>query len=419
MPVQTRSGAKGGSPKTIKSATPRKGKKVKEGNVLESKQGGEGKQPEVKEEGGRTETKYHPGKKRDIEEASVDEEQEYPTKKQKTEGQGNRSAKYYFHPGRNFDPLPSSTPSLILHAGAIECGHIYFFYRPKVQHEDVHSLDDVKNFHILLVPRPPEFSVHSEEMTLIPEGADVVPASEMKDQPKKRFRLLTIGKKRLPEAEGGHEIFWASVTAVGDDLHMLERGLGEKSYETKTRGGMRHEGPVRLAGRGVYAIVNKKGSVPSSNATHLGYNLSHPSTPGEVQEALGIHTASSFVVQVRNPLAEVSYAQRVGLPANKRANYPEAILANIFERGSRGRHPFGLRFTTCCCIELLDYAGAELLLIAARTGAAGNDKSLGEHRGEGTEVGERESQEPVEDMFRDLAMDKNAFSAEPLKGHWI
>jgi hypothetical protein len=264
---------------------------------------------------------------------------------------------------------------------------------------------------MLLVPRPPEFSVtgeqpvqpspeeHGEEMTLISEGADVIPAPETKDQPKKCYRLLIIGKKHLPEADGGHATFWASVTAVGDDLHSLERGFGEKSYETKTRGiivfssvqnpelirvtGVRHEGSVRLAGRGVYAIVNKEGAVPSANVTHLGYHLSHPSTPGEVQVALGIHTASSFVVQVKNPLAEVPYAQRVGLPPGRRAKYPEAVLDRVFKRGSKGRHPFGLRFAPCGCIELLDYEGAELLLIAARTGASGSDKSLGEGRGEG------------------------------------
>ncbi|KAF9244504.1 hypothetical protein BU15DRAFT_85886 [Melanogaster broomeanus] len=298
--------------------------------------------------------------------------------------------------------------------GVIERGHIYFFYRPKVQREEVHSLDDVKNLHMLVIPRPPEFSVHGEQqaqhaeqgpmedMSLMSEGADVVPAPEAKDQPKKRYRLLTIGKKRLPEAERGHEIFWATVTAVGDDLHKLERGLGEKSYETKTRG-KRHEGSIRLAGRGVYAIVNKKGAVPSGNVTHLAYHLSHPSTPGDVQKALGISTASSFVLQVKNPFAEVPYAQRVGLPASRQAPRVDTHL--------------GFGFTTCHCIELLDYEGAELLLIAARSGMAGSDESLGEHRGEVLkEVGERESQEHIEEVFRELAVDKDRFPAEPLEG---
>lgn len=133
----------------------------------------------------------------------------------------------------------------VFHPGVIERGHIYFFYRPKVEHEHVYSIDDVKNFHMLLVPRPPKFSVYGDQptsttevegMTVLSEGADVTPAPETLDQPKKHYRLLTLGKKRLPEAEGGHEVFWATVTAVGDDLHNLERGFEGQTYETTTRG---------------------------------------------------------------------------------------------------------------------------------------------------------------------------------------
>ncbi|KAI6153777.1 hypothetical protein BKA82DRAFT_2734211 [Pisolithus tinctorius] len=320
--------------------------------------------------------------------------------------------------------------------GAIERGHIYFFYRPKVQHEEVQDIDDVKNFHMLLIPRPPEFSVHTEgqhssevktdnqdsdEMSIIAEGADVVPAPSPKDQLKTHFRLITIGKKRLPDPDvpSGKGVYWASITAVGDDLHSLEKGLGERSYQTKTRG-ERHEGPVRLAGRGVYAIVNTRGKTVSRNVTHLGYHLSHPSEAGEVQLELGIHTASSFVLQVKNPEAEpTSFGQRVGLPAGRRASYPEGILKYVFEKETRGRS-FGLRFTPCKCIDLLDYEGAELLLIAARSGTKGTDESLGENRGEALKtVGERESQEPTEEIFRELAIEKDHFPAEPIEGKWI
>lgn len=320
--------------------------------------------------------------------------------------------------------------------GTIERGHIYFFYRPKVQREEVKDIDDVKNFHMLLIPLPPEFSVHTEgqqpsevktddqdgnEMAVMAEGADVIPAPSPKDQPRTHFRLITIGKKRLPDpdAPSGKGVFWASVTAVGDDLHSLERGLGERSYETKTRG-ERHEGPARLAGRGVYAIVNTRGKTPSKNATHLGYHLSHPSEAGEVQLELGIHTASSFVLQVKNPEAEpTSFGQRVGLSAGRRANYPEGISKYVFEKGTRGRS-YGLRFVPCKCIDLLDYEGAELLLIAARSGTEGTDQSLGESRGEALKtVGERESQEPPEDIFRELAIEKDRIPAEPIEGKWI
>jgi hypothetical protein len=45
-------------------------------------------------------------------------------------------------------------------ARTIERGHIYFVYRPRVQMEEASSIDDVKSFHMLLVPRPPECSTY-------------------------------------------------------------------------------------------------------------------------------------------------------------------------------------------------------------------------------------------------------------------
>lgn len=102
-----------------------------------------------------------------------------------------------------------------------------------------------------------------------------------------------------------------------------------------------------------------------------------------MQQELGIPTTSSFVIQVKNPDAEPgSFGPRIGLPAWRRAKYSEGIMKNIFEKNTRGRS-YGLRFVPCSCIELLDYEGVELLLIAARSGVEGVDQSLGERRGKG------------------------------------
>lgn len=143
--------------------------------------------------------------------------------------------------------------------GTIERGHIFFFYRPRVEVEDVHSIDDIRNFHMLLIPRPPQFAVAPSdtvkdvaeaeadvldgEMTLLQPGADAVPASDEGASTKKHYRLITLGKKKLPDSEssasgGGHrkQTFWATVTAVGDDLEALDQAFEAKTYETKTRG---------------------------------------------------------------------------------------------------------------------------------------------------------------------------------------
>jgi len=301
--------------------------------------------------------------------------------------------------------------------GVIERGHIYFFYRPKVQSEEVHSIDDVGKLHMLLVPNVS--GADAEQMNLVAQGADAAPPPESTTKDKKHFRLIIVGKKKLPDPEHERHVpIWATVIFLGDNLHDLEKKLGEKTYETKTRG-TRHTPPVRLAGRGVYAIVNSQGNVPSRNATHLGYHLSHPTELGDVQKALGIHIASSFVIQVKNPKAEAPAGQRVGLPESRRAMYSEGIMKHVFGRGEKGRSSIGLRFTNCNCIELLEHEGAELLLIPARTGTEGNDQSLGNGRGEALEeVSRYESEEQVEQIFKELAFNKDQFPAEPLKGEW-
>ena len=130
--------------------------------------------------------------------------------------------------------------------------------------------------------------------------------------------------------------------------------------------------------------------MPSQRETHLGFYLSHPSGDqlGEVQKTLGLHQASSFVLQVKNPLAPPSGPGQVGLPKGRQADFPEEIMRNVFGKGGqRGRESYGLRFAACERKEMLDYEGAELLFIAARSGEGGLEHSLGEGRGQGKSEG--------------------------------
>lgn len=135
--------------------------------------------------------------------------------------------------------------------------------------------------------------------------------------------------------------------------------------------------------------MNVDAPIPSKRETHFGYHLSHPPPEdiGEVQKALGIAAASSFIVQVKNPLAPATGLQ----PArSKGAEYPQWLMEDVFGtpgKGetvqARGRDKYGLRFTSCETPELLDYRQAQLLMIAARSGEEGLEQSLGEGRGEG------------------------------------
>ncbi|KAJ7252360.1 hypothetical protein B0H12DRAFT_1202606 [Mycena haematopus] len=301
--------------------------------------------------------------------------------------------------------------------GTTERGHVYFFFRPRVETDSPSSIDDVKNLHMLLVPRPPKFSVEddtddspaedSDEMKVLEEGADA------------HYRLITIGKKTLPDPDsrrgGRKESFWATVTAVGDDLDALEKGLGEHTYDTKTRG-TRHDPPARLVARGCYAIVNNDAQKPSQETTYLGYSISHPAADafGPAQTALGIHHAGAFVLQVKNPEAS-------GGLSNKRVVYPPAIMDGVFGKGTRGRDPTGLRFAPCTKPQMLDYTGVELLLVAVRGGESGLEETLGDGRGEAlTEAGEMDEVLSVHEIFRELwGGDEDQMLPEALDGEWI
>ncbi|TBU54882.1 hypothetical protein BD310DRAFT_961148 [Dichomitus squalens] len=364
-------------------------------------------------------------KRKAADEAKEEEPEEPSTKKAKTEADDENAAEQR-HPAES-----------MYQTGTIERGHIYFFYRPKVELKEAHSIDDVQRFYMLLVPRPPQFAADGpettskadddeQELNLIQEGADAVPAEEPKGQSKKKFRLIVVGKKSLPDPEAkgggqGNQVFWGSISTIGEDLKKLEEGLGESTYETKTRG-TRHQGAARLAARGAYAIVNNEARTPSQRETHLGYHLSHPSGDqlGEVQEALGIHQASSFVLQVKNPLAPPTGPVQVGLPKNRRADYPEEILRGVFGKGGqRGRESYGLRFASCERRELLDYEGTELLFIAARSGEDGLEKSLGEGRGHALEEAEKnEGKSSIGQVLKELAMDDEKIPSDPLEGEW-
>ncbi|KAJ7194855.1 hypothetical protein GGX14DRAFT_677983 [Mycena pura] len=326
--------------------------------------------------------------------------------------------------------------STVRQMGATERGYIYFFFRPKVDNDDPASIDDVKNLHMLLVPRPPKFATaddaqagtgtasedDTQDMQLLSQADDAVPARPELDDAEQHYRLLTVGKKTLPDpaAHSGpgrrKESFWATVTAVGDDLDELEKGMGEKTYETKTRG-TRRDPRARLAARGCYAIVNNEARIPSQETTYLGYRLSHPAPPalGPVHAALGIHRAGAFVLQVKNPETPGSGATTTA----KAVSFPREIMHAVFGQGRRGRDPRGLRFAPCAQPRMLDYAGVELLLVAVRAGEAGLEESLGDGRGDAlTEAAETDEELSVGEIFRELWAGEGEIP-EVLNGEWI
>lgn len=198
----------------------------------------------------------------------------------------------------------------------LERGNIYFLYRPKVQTEEAEDFDDVERFYLALAP----------------EGA-------------KRCRLIVIGRKRLPDV-ARHERNWGFVEQIGKPQE-LERALREETYRTRTRG-ERVRPAARPAGEGVYAIA------AVGRQMHLIYALELPHDPDDVQRGLRIVPEASFVLSVKNP--EKGSPKAAGLGKDDKADYPKGVQSDFRGRRFDQEDP-----------ELLDYEGAEIVLVGART----------------------------------------------------
>jgi hypothetical protein len=248
----------------------------------------------------------------------------------------------------------------------LEQGDIYFAYRPKVRPDGekgevaTEDLDDVQNFYLVLKPH----------------GG--------------RFRLINIGRKRLPDIHG-HERNWGFVDLTADSGKEIEEELQRETYETKTRG-ERVRPAARPAGEGVYALVREGGR------TYLAWALELPKKPGPVQKAFNIPEEASLAISVANPERRAG-PRTARLGEEQQADYPKKLQEKF-----RGR-----RFATEDS-RLLDFEGAEIVFIGARTNP--------EDAYHIDLQPERES-EGSADIVRQLRFAKTRHPVEPLlRGEW-
>jgi hypothetical protein len=198
----------------------------------------------------------------------------------------------------------------------VEKGDIYFFYRPRIDAQEIQGIDDVQRLHLVLV-------------------ADYEDTA----------RLFVVGKKQLPEIMQGQSSSTArewmmnyktgSPKDIGNALVPLE-------YQTKTRG-EREQGEAIPVGEGRYAIFER------NDSTRLAYLLSNPSPPGKAQAELGILAEASYIISVRNPAVDVP-----GFPDSE-PNYPKTLQDKFADK----------RWIDIDDSRLLDYESAQLLLIGA------------------------------------------------------
>jgi hypothetical protein len=196
----------------------------------------------------------------------------------------------------------------------LERGTLTLLFRPRINRDQIESIDDVQRLLMLLEP----------------DGGGEV-------------RLIAIGRKRLPRP-ARHERFWGFVDLVRDPRDVAT-ALGPQTYITKTHG-RRHLAAAEIAAAGAYAIAAHDGH------THLAFDVANADIGG------------NYIVTVMNPdpklwgLDEAPSLQEELFPEYEvhtpvPATFPPAIQERFGERRYVEATP-----------QLLDFEGAELVFIA-------------------------------------------------------
>jgi hypothetical protein len=242
----------------------------------------------------------------------------------------------------------------------LERGDIYFLYRPRVETDEVHGLQDVERFYIL-----------------------------MKPWRRHLYRLIVVGRKRLPDPKE-HNRFWGFVWRVFKDRKALNDELGAREYTTKTRG-VRHVPPVRPAAEGIYALVRH------GDHTHLAYVLELPEHQGRAERELNIEREASYVIAVRNPATP--RPANAGLDAERAAKFPKKLQ----------EHFAGRKFVPADPPDFLNYEGAELMFIGA---SEKPEQELG--------IVFKPDHETLHsaDVFKDLKLPREIAREPLLEGEW-
>jgi phosphatidylethanolamine-binding protein (PEBP) family uncharacterized protein len=155
---------------------------------------------------------------------------------------------------------------------------------------------------------------------------------------------------------------------------------------TKTRG-ERVQPAARPAGEGVYALVRE------GSKMHLAWALELPKKPGPVQEAFKIAQEASLGISIANP-EKRGGPRTAQLGEEQKADYPKKLQEEFRDRKFATEDP-----------RLLDFEGAQIILIGART-----------DRAEAYNIDLQPEQESASsaDIFRQLRFAKSRHPVEPL-----
>ncbi|KAF9430828.1 hypothetical protein BGZ76_000691 [Entomortierella beljakovae] len=277
---------------------------------------------------------------------------------------------------------------IVNHSNTIEKGHVFFFYRQKIDVDTPKGINDIQKLYLLLSPdaavgRPAEENKVGQ--------VDDTPKPSLEGKP--CHRLLIIPKKTLPVyGQGAKSRAWAFVEEASSDLEKLESRLERYTYSTKTVGERTQES-ARLIGEARYEIF-----LDQQNHSHFIYELFVPQEPTLVQQEFNILQNGHFIVQVKNPEIQTPASTSTNTskhdpasPKNTENNEQEhgkendggdkekeekktrpyttlgkdaAILPKHLQEKFRGKRKDWVRYTSLDSTEFLDTRHLEILLFA-------------------------------------------------------
>jgi hypothetical protein len=263
----------------------------------------------------------------------------------------------------------------------IESGDIFFFYRPKIEIEEVKDIEDVQQFYMVM----------SQDIS-----------SSSKDNKKdKNYRLFLLGRKKMPEIVKGkstsEERNWALNILCSSNSEEIHNELLSAEYSTKTRG-KRRIAAAQPAGEGKYSIIKHDGH------TELAYILEIPEVPGPTQTEFEIKKEASYIVSVKNPDIVIPgyevFSKKSDDGDGRKPNYPKQIRDKFGENR---------RWINVDDSEILNYENTQLLLIGARK------RNVEEELG--IDIDEEKEDRNSADIFKELKIRKEEVPLQPfLKG---
>ncbi|KAF9958355.1 hypothetical protein BGZ72_000496 [Mortierella alpina] len=272
----------------------------------------------------------------------------------------------------------------------LEKGHVFFFYRPKIDVHKPQGPDDVQKLYMLLCP---------DDAVGRPAAEDKVGELDSSSKPshsgKPQHRLLILPRKLLPvPGHGAKSRVWAFVDMASPDLDEVESGLERYTYSTKTRG-ERTQQSARLIGEARYEILW------DHNHSHFVYALAVPQEPGEVQKSFNIAKEGQFLVQVKNPEIQTPATER-GEARYATLGQSAAKMPKHLQEKFRGKRKDWVRYAPLDTGEFLDIAHVELGFFAVNKGAK-------EEFAEAVKLLEQEIDEELSDREGDVKAEEKVY----------